>query len=195
MLFLFVHWSIYIYIMKFIPFLSRNISKKFSKLYFEHKFQRVFLVIFPVPPNIDDALSSTDVIVREGANVTLTCIATGSPQPSVRWKRDDGNRININKTHSGAFTLSRRSDLAFDSCSRSMIGSSGRVRRRSVGFDAHQPPWHGRLPVHRLQRCSTHSQQEDQSQRRLWVHQRLYCSQKPKINYWGSNNALKNQNH
>jgi Immunoglobulin domain len=67
--------------------------------------KKIFPVIFPVPPNIDDALSSTDVIVREGANVTLTCIATGSPLPSVRWKRDDGNRININKTHSGALTL------------------------------------------------------------------------------------------
>ncbi|XP_059488830.1 neurotrimin-like isoform X3 [Neocloeon triangulifer] len=53
-----------------------------------------------VPPNIDDALSSTDVIVREQANVTLTCVATGSPSPSVRWKRDDGNKINLNKSHS-----------------------------------------------------------------------------------------------
>ncbi|KAF4527655.1 hypothetical protein B566_EDAN010880, partial [Ephemera danica] len=32
----------------------------------------------------------------------MTCVATGSPQPSVRWKRDDGNKININKTHADA---------------------------------------------------------------------------------------------
>ncbi|GJQ66794.1 hypothetical protein Trydic_g18563 [Trypoxylus dichotomus] len=51
-----------------------------------------------VPPNIDDSLSSSDVIVREGANETLTCRATGSPQPSVKWKRDDNSKININKT-------------------------------------------------------------------------------------------------
>ncbi|PSN53843.1 Lachesin, partial [Blattella germanica] len=51
-----------------------------------------------VPPNIDDSLSSSDVIVREGANVTLTCHATGSPPPSVKWKRDDGSKITINKS-------------------------------------------------------------------------------------------------
>ncbi|XP_069683149.1 neurotrimin-like [Periplaneta americana] len=51
-----------------------------------------------VPPNIDDSLSSSDVIVREGANVTLTCHATGSPAPSVKWKRDDGSKIAINKS-------------------------------------------------------------------------------------------------
>ncbi|KAF2884412.1 hypothetical protein ILUMI_21791 [Ignelater luminosus] len=51
-----------------------------------------------VPPNIDDSLSSSDVIVREGANETLTCRATGSPQPSVKWKRDDNSKITINKT-------------------------------------------------------------------------------------------------
>ncbi|XP_055852477.1 lachesin [Episyrphus balteatus] len=51
-----------------------------------------------VPPNIDDSLTSSDVIVREGDNVTLRCKAKGSPEPSIRWKRDDGNKIVINKT-------------------------------------------------------------------------------------------------
>lgn len=51
-----------------------------------------------VPPNIDDTASSSDVIVREGANVTLTCKATGSPTPTIKWKRDDNSPININKT-------------------------------------------------------------------------------------------------
>ncbi|XP_049830703.1 lachesin-like isoform X1 [Schistocerca gregaria] len=51
-----------------------------------------------VPPNIDDSLSSSDVIVREGADVTLTCHASGSPPPSVKWKRDDGSKIAINKS-------------------------------------------------------------------------------------------------
>ncbi|XP_044765147.1 neurotrimin-like isoform X2 [Coccinella septempunctata] len=51
-----------------------------------------------VPPNIDDSLSSSDVIVREGANETLTCKATGYPKPSVKWKRDDNSKITINKT-------------------------------------------------------------------------------------------------
>lgn len=60
----------------------------------------IFLTIFPstVPPNIDDSLSSSDVIVREGSNVTLRCRATGSPLPTVKWKRDDNAKININKS-------------------------------------------------------------------------------------------------
>ncbi|XP_014204982.1 lachesin-like [Copidosoma floridanum] len=53
-----------------------------------------------VPPNIDDSLSSSDVIVRENANVTLICKASGSPPPSIRWKRDDNNKISINRTYS-----------------------------------------------------------------------------------------------
>uniref|UniRef100_A0A1B6MB79 Ig-like domain-containing protein n=1 Tax=Graphocephala atropunctata TaxID=36148 RepID=A0A1B6MB79_9HEMI len=51
-----------------------------------------------VPPNIDDSLSSSDVIVRENANVSLMCHATGSPPPSIKWKRDDGSKISINKS-------------------------------------------------------------------------------------------------
>ncbi|KAH8272189.1 hypothetical protein KR018_010652, partial [Drosophila ironensis] len=51
-----------------------------------------------VPPNIDDALTSSDVIVREGENVTLRCKAKGSPEPNIKWKRDDGNKIVINKS-------------------------------------------------------------------------------------------------
>ncbi|XP_041564689.1 neurotrimin isoform X2 [Drosophila elegans] len=51
-----------------------------------------------VPPNIDDALTSSDIIVREGDNVTLRCKAKGSPEPTIKWKRDDGNKLVINKS-------------------------------------------------------------------------------------------------
>lgn len=51
-----------------------------------------------VPPNIDDSLSSSDVIVREGSNVTLRCRSTGSPTPTVKWKRDSMEKISINKS-------------------------------------------------------------------------------------------------
>lgn len=58
----------------------------------------LFFFIPSVPPNIDDSLSSSDVIVRENSNVTLRCRASGSPLPAIKWKRDDNARININKT-------------------------------------------------------------------------------------------------
>lgn len=58
-----------------------------------------------VPPNIEDALTSTDIVVREGANVTLKCRATGSPTPSVKWKRDDNSKISINKAMSGTLSV------------------------------------------------------------------------------------------
>uniref|UniRef100_T1GSD3 Ig-like domain-containing protein n=1 Tax=Megaselia scalaris TaxID=36166 RepID=T1GSD3_MEGSC len=50
-----------------------------------------------VPPNIDDSVSSSDVIVREGSNISLRCKATGSPTPTVKWKRDDNTKIAINR--------------------------------------------------------------------------------------------------
>ncbi|XP_022905097.1 neurotrimin-like [Onthophagus taurus] len=46
-----------------------------------------------VPPDILDYPTSTDMIVREGANVNLRCVAKGSPHPSITWKREGGDLI------------------------------------------------------------------------------------------------------
>ncbi|XP_069702849.1 opioid-binding protein/cell adhesion molecule homolog isoform X2 [Periplaneta americana] len=46
-----------------------------------------------VPPDILDYPTSTDMVVREGTNVTLRCAATGSPQPTVTWRREGGENI------------------------------------------------------------------------------------------------------
>jgi len=43
-----------------------------------------------VPPQIIDHLSSSDVTVREGDSVRLTCNATGIPQAEVTWFRRSG---------------------------------------------------------------------------------------------------------
>jgi len=43
-----------------------------------------------------DRETSTDMVVRESANVTLTCKATGYPEPYVMWRREDGEDINYN---------------------------------------------------------------------------------------------------
>ncbi|GFG32123.1 hypothetical protein Cfor_12278, partial [Coptotermes formosanus] len=46
-----------------------------------------------VPPDILDYPTSTDMVVREGTNVTLRCAATGTPQPSITWRREGGETI------------------------------------------------------------------------------------------------------
>jgi hypothetical protein len=53
-------------------------------------------VLVTVPPTIVDKDTSTDMVVRETANVTLTCKATGYPEPYVMWRREDGEDIFYN---------------------------------------------------------------------------------------------------
>ena len=50
-------------------------------------------IFSPVPPTIIDAQTSSDVTVRENSPVNLTCVATGSPEPKIKWKRADGEMI------------------------------------------------------------------------------------------------------
>ncbi|XP_011302040.1 protein amalgam [Fopius arisanus] len=52
-----------------------------------------------VPPDILDYPTSTDMIVREGSNVTLRCAATGTPEPTVTWRREAGGRITLSTWH------------------------------------------------------------------------------------------------
>ena len=46
-----------------------------------------------MPPDILDYPTSSDMVAREGANVTLKCFASGSPAPSITWRREDGDNI------------------------------------------------------------------------------------------------------
>ncbi|XP_063990309.1 opioid-binding protein/cell adhesion molecule homolog [Diachasmimorpha longicaudata] len=46
-----------------------------------------------VPPDILDYPTSTDMVVREGSNVSLRCAANGSPAPNITWKRESGEKI------------------------------------------------------------------------------------------------------
>ncbi|XP_048517452.1 neurotrimin isoform X3 [Dendroctonus ponderosae] len=43
-----------------------------------------------VPPDILDYPTSTDMVVREGSNVSLQCAAAGSPEPTITWRRENG---------------------------------------------------------------------------------------------------------
>ncbi|KAJ8956545.1 hypothetical protein NQ318_019268 [Aromia moschata] len=50
----------------------------------------------PVPPSIIDRETSSDMVVLESTNVSLTCKATGYPEPYVMWRREDGEDIRYN---------------------------------------------------------------------------------------------------
>lgn len=52
-----------------------------------------------MPPDIDDTETTSDITVSEGDNVTLSCIATGHPEPRILWRREDGGHITIPGTN------------------------------------------------------------------------------------------------
>ena len=54
-----------------------------------------------MPPDILDYPTSTDMVVREGSNVTLKCAARGSPQPNITWRREGGESIAISGQREG----------------------------------------------------------------------------------------------
>ena len=49
---------------------------------------------YTVPPKINQR-GPSDLVVREGENVTLACDATGYPPPHIVWRREDGDDIVI----------------------------------------------------------------------------------------------------
>lgn len=57
--------------------------------------RQTFSFFFSVPPDILDYATSSDIIVREGANVNLHCVAKGFPTPSIIWKRESGDLITL----------------------------------------------------------------------------------------------------
>ncbi|XP_076639918.1 dpr-interacting protein lambda [Colletes latitarsis] len=46
-----------------------------------------------IPPDIMDDESAEGMVAQEGGNIRLRCVATGSPKPTVTWRREDGRNI------------------------------------------------------------------------------------------------------
>ncbi|KZC14516.1 Lachesin [Dufourea novaeangliae] len=63
-----------------------------------------------VPPDFISEDTSSDVMVREGGQVKLTCRARGVPPPRVSWRREDGKKIVIRKPSAGS-ALSQKSHV------------------------------------------------------------------------------------
>ena len=50
-------------------------------------------MIFLVPPNIIDRGATDEIFAKESSNVSLSCKATGQPEPSITWKKEDGSEF------------------------------------------------------------------------------------------------------
>ncbi|CAG2159647.1 unnamed protein product [Oppiella nova] len=48
-----------------------------------------------VPPRFVQKFTSSDEEVREDSSVSLRCSASGFPKPDIKWRREDGQPINI----------------------------------------------------------------------------------------------------
>ncbi|GFY51037.1 hypothetical protein TNIN_311371, partial [Trichonephila inaurata madagascariensis] len=48
----------------------------------------IFFLGLNFPPYIIEELSSSDLIAREGTNVTLNCASKGYPEPKLSWYRE-----------------------------------------------------------------------------------------------------------
>ncbi|XP_043857120.1 neuronal growth regulator 1 [Dromiciops gliroides] len=75
-----------------------------------------------VPPKIYDI--STDMTVNEGTNVTLTCLATGKPEPSISWRHispsakpfESGQYLDIygiTRDQAGEYECGAQNDVSF----------------------------------------------------------------------------------
>ena len=70
-------------------FLFRNRLATFIMTSFPHLIKFCFFC-FIVPPTFIDSETSSEVLAREGSNVTLSCRVRGHPAPSISWRREDG---------------------------------------------------------------------------------------------------------
>lgn len=49
----------------------------------------------------------SDMVVREGSNVTLKCAARGSPTPTITWRRENAEPIALSSAQEGKFLNAR----------------------------------------------------------------------------------------
>ncbi|XP_034933668.1 lachesin [Chelonus insularis] len=52
-------------------------------------------MVVQIPPDIMDDESTDGYVTQERGNIKLRCVATGIPQPTVTWRREDGRNITL----------------------------------------------------------------------------------------------------
>lgn len=60
-------------------------------------------ILLTVPPDIDDDVSSSEVLVNEGDNAALRCVASGTPPPNIAWRREDSRHFKIDNQTLGNY--------------------------------------------------------------------------------------------
>lgn len=58
-----------------------------------------YLFFFSVPPQFTNTERNSEILAREGTNVTLSCTVTGHPHPMVTWHREDGQPFLAGQAH------------------------------------------------------------------------------------------------
>ncbi|XKL66900.1 hypothetical protein PGB90_010320 [Kerria lacca] len=77
-----------------------------------------------VPPNIlDEESTLSSVAIREHQNLTLTCKATGFPEPKIIWKREDANEIVLDRKKKVAVLIYNGKNLTMIKISRTDMGA------------------------------------------------------------------------
>ena len=87
---------------------SVPVSDQVSSKFWHDALVYFLILVISVPPKIVDSLSSSDMVQTEGSNVTLECVASGSPEPEVVWRREDAREITIDKNNTGRRRVSVR---------------------------------------------------------------------------------------
>ncbi|XP_069080558.1 neurotrimin-like isoform X1 [Pleurodeles waltl] len=101
------------------------------------KTARMHLIV-QVPPQIVEI--SSDVVVNEGSNISLTCVATGRPEPTVNWRQ---------VSHSGAGLVSEDEYLEISGITKEQSGlyectaanEVGAAVVRTVSVTVNYPPY------------------------------------------------------
>ncbi|CDW57144.1 I-set domain containing protein [Trichuris trichiura] len=74
------------------------------------------------PPKINKKSTTHDIIVKEGSNATLTCVADGSPKPIVSWRRKDNGIIVTNEPEGYGESVVYKNNLVLYKLSRQHMG-------------------------------------------------------------------------
>ncbi|MXQ82138.1 hypothetical protein E5288_WYG007947 [Bos mutus] len=110
-----------------------------------------------VPPKIYDI--SNDMTINEGTNVTLTCLATGKPEPSISWRHispsakpfENGQYLDIygiTRDQAGEYECSAENDVSFPDVKKEIKsgtvapGRSGLIRCEGAGVPPPAFEWY-----------------------------------------------------